>query len=534
MKNSESSDGLLLREVEALRGRIATLEASDAELRRAEELLSQSEQRYRELLAAVTTYTYTVNVEQGVAVSTVHTAGCVHVTGYSPEDYAADRYLWIRMVYPDDRDMVLRHVERVLSGQSVPPIEHRVLHKDGTTRWVRDTIVPHYDVAGNLAGYDGLVADVTDRKRGEEQFRQLLESAPDAMIITDLDGRILLVNEQTEQLFGYPRAELVGQMVEILLPALSRDGHREVRVTCPLKAHPGPSLPGDLFCACKDGRKLPVDVSLRTVETDQGVLISSAVRDLSERRRTEQALHNREMQLLAAQRIQEHLLPKSPPELPGLDIAGASYAAEFAAGDLFDYLPMQDGCLAIVVGDVTGHGIGSALLMASTDAHLRSFVETHVKIEEILRHVNRVLAKEMDGDQFVTLLLARLDPRDRTLAYASAGHPTGYVLDSTGRVKASFPSTALPLGILPEAEFPAGGPVALNSGDVVLLLTDGLLERMSPAEEPFGVERTLRTAAALVDQCAAEILRNLVQAARQFGGDTPLEDDVTLVVVKVA
>jgi sigma-B regulation protein RsbU (phosphoserine phosphatase) len=177
-----------------------------ADLRqRAEETLRKSEQRYRQVLAAVTTYTYSVKVANGTPMSTEHSWGCVSATGYTPAEYAADPYLWFHMIHPEDRQRVQQHVAKVLAGENVPPIEHRIVHKDGTTRWVRDTVVPRYDASGVLTGYDGLVADITERKRMEEQFRQLLESAPDAMIITDQDGRIVLVNEQTEQLFGYAR-----------------------------------------------------------------------------------------------------------------------------------------------------------------------------------------------------------------------------------------------------------------------------------------------------------------------------------------
>ena len=114
----------------------------------------------------------------------------------------------------------------------------------------------------------------------------------------------------------------------------------------------------------KDGSEFPAEIALSPMETEQGLLIYAAVRDLTEQKRAEEVARENLFQLMAAQRIQEHLLPDHPPVLPGFDIAGASYPAEFAAGDLFDFLTMPDHCIGIVVADVAGHGIGPAILMA--------------------------------------------------------------------------------------------------------------------------------------------------------------------------
>ncbi len=512
-----------------------TLQRQIAHREKVEEALRASEKRYRQLLAAVTTYRYSVRVDRGRSIETEHSEGCLKATGYSPDDYAADPGLWIDMVVPDDQDSVLAHAADVLDGQTVPPLEHRIRHRDGSIRWVRDTIVPHYDDSDELIRYDGLVEDVTERKRADERFRNLLEAAPDAMVIIQQDGTIVLVNAQTERLFGYTRDELLGQSVEILVPKRLRHRHPEKRreyVANPLSIM-ALSPDQELLGLRKDGTEFPAEITLSPLETEEGLLISSAIRDITERKRTERVLQENEAQLIAAQSIQEHLLPDAPPSLPGFDFAGSSYPADFAAGDTFDYLTLPDGSVAVVIADVSGHGFAPALLAASTHALLRSLANHHTEIDEILAIANSVLVQETEDDRFVTLLLARIDPQTRMLEYTSAGHPSGYLLDRDGRIKMHLESTAMPLGVLPELEFPACDPVPLEPGDLLVLLTDGVLEAASDSMEPFGVQRTLDLLRECQHLTASQIVEALHGAVREYVLPGNVIDDITAVVVKV-
>jgi PAS domain S-box-containing protein len=149
------------------------IEAYRNEQRRqqAEEALRESEERYKRLLGSVTDYIYTVKVEDGRPVATAHGPGCVAVTGYTSEEYEADPYLWHRMVHEEDRDAVTEQATRLLSGEVVPTLEHRILHKAGFIRWVRNTPVSRIDKEGRLIAYDGLIADITERKQAEEALR---------------------------------------------------------------------------------------------------------------------------------------------------------------------------------------------------------------------------------------------------------------------------------------------------------------------------------------------------------------------------
>ena len=162
----------------------------------------------------------------------------------------------------------------------------------------------------------------------------------------------------------------------------------------------------------------------------------------------------------------------------GFDIGGASYPAEAIGGDYYDFIPLPDGSLGIAIGDVSGHGVGPALLMAETRAFLRAFAQTHADVSTILGLVNRVLVPDVEEDRFITLLLAKLDPRTGSFVYTSAGHPTGYILDAVGNVKRTLPSTSVPLGIMADVTFLSSDEIILDPGDNVLLITDGIVERV--------------------------------------------------------
>jgi PAS domain S-box-containing protein len=142
--------------------------ASVNEQNRTKRILQESEQRYKRLLASVTDYVYSVTVREGRSTATVHGPGCAAVTGYASREFEAEPFLWYRMIYGEDRPAVTAQAERVLQGETPPPLEHRIIRKDGRLRWIRNTPVAHKDDQGRLIGYDGLVSDITERKRAEQ------------------------------------------------------------------------------------------------------------------------------------------------------------------------------------------------------------------------------------------------------------------------------------------------------------------------------------------------------------------------------
>jgi PAS domain S-box-containing protein len=175
------------------------------------EALKESEERYRRITEELTDYLYTVTVQDGKVVNTTHGAACSAVTGYTAEEFSADPYLWIRMVFDKDRDRVVRHFSGVLSGKPVPPVEHRIVRKDGQIRWVRDTPLLLLDAAGRLVSYDGVIKDITERKVAEEdiQFKNVIlltqqETSLDSILLVDENGKILSFNRNFIELWSIP------------------------------------------------------------------------------------------------------------------------------------------------------------------------------------------------------------------------------------------------------------------------------------------------------------------------------------------
>jgi len=138
----------------------------------AEKALQESEARYRRITEGLTDYQYTVRIDNGQAVETTQSTACEVVTGYKAEEFAANSSLWIQMVAPEDRDSVTQHVRQILAGENVPPMEHRIIRKDGVTRWVSDTTILFKDAYGKLLSYDGVIKDITERKRAGDELRK--------------------------------------------------------------------------------------------------------------------------------------------------------------------------------------------------------------------------------------------------------------------------------------------------------------------------------------------------------------------------
>lgn len=175
-----------------------------------------------------------------------------------------------------------------------------------------------------------------------------------------------------------------------------------------------------------------------------------------------------------------------------------------------------------------------AIIVEATRAYVRAFMMTRTDVGEITELVNQALVRDELDDRFTTLIMVQLDADTRSLVYISAGHTTGDVLNKDGEATTMLTSTSLPLGILAEANVPAAPPVALKPGDVVLLLTDGIVVAHLEDGTLFGVHQTLEVVRQNRTRPAREIVAHLYQEVRAFCRDGAQLDDMTAVVIKVA
>jgi PAS domain S-box-containing protein len=179
----------------------ARLEREIQEHREAAEKLAQSESLYRLLFQSVSDYFYTVEVRDGKAFRTEHTGGCTAVTGYTPEEFSKETLLWIKMVVPDDRAAVEAQARAALEGQSPPPLEHRIIRKDGELRWIRNTVVVRRDTTGRVAFYDGIISDITPQRLAQQKIEQLNQELEQR--VADRTGELKARNDQFRLLFEH-------------------------------------------------------------------------------------------------------------------------------------------------------------------------------------------------------------------------------------------------------------------------------------------------------------------------------------------
>ena len=267
-------------------------------------------------------------------------------------------------------------------------------------------------------------------------------------------------------------------------------------------------------------------------------LVAAVDRELKEaehRRRQREAEHSlviREEEMRIARDVQQLLFPSTTPLIAGYDIAGATCPAEATGGDYFDFISGAQGELFIVVGDVTGHGLGPALLMTDVRAYLRALILSNHCLENIMVQARHLLLEDLGCDRFITLLFAKLVNPAGVLMSINAGHPAGYILAPDGRIRVELNAHASALGIDGERGVLSPEEVPLVKGDLVLFLTDGILEAASASGAEFGISRVLDIVQRERARPAAEIISILFDEVRNITAPDGLQDDITAVIIK--
>ncbi len=397
--------------------------------------------------------------------------------------------------------------------------------------WASVTAAPILDSRGELLGGVAVFRDITEKKHAEELTQRLsnaLEQTADSVFITDRSGRIEYVNPAFEATTGYSRAEAVGAT-----PRLLKSGRQEPEFYRALweSISGGATFKATVINRKKGGELFIAEQTITPMRDSRTGELShfvAVMRDLTDRLKFEE----QGLELRLAASMQQRLFPKTPPRIPGWDIAGAFSPAVATCGDYFDFIELPGNRLVLAVADVCGHGMGPALITAATRGYVRSLARTGVPLAELAANVNLLLLDDLDERHFVTMLLASLETQTGRLEWANMGHPAGYLLGAGGEVRLALESTCKPLGLFAEAGCAVGEPCILSPGETLVLLTDGAIEAESPAGQQHGADAVLRAVTACLDRPAREIVDAVIGATRAHVAGAPQGDDITVVAVK--
>lgn len=365
-------------------------------------------------------------------------------------------------------------------------------------------------------------------RQSDERLHQIVEQASDAFFVVDVNNHIMNFNRRACDSLGYTHDELLGMPFSRIVPGFEAAKSAETWATIMR----GEATTFEGAQRRKDGSLLPVEIRLSLFELDGHYMLALArdVTDRVQRHQAESDLRRRQEEFVVAREIQQQLFPKHSPDVPGFDISGASFPADETGGDYYDYLPMNDGHIGIVIGDVGGHGIGPAILVGETHAYFRALSQTYPDVEFMLRQINRLLVQDTNQVRLISLFFLRLNPIRRSFVYAGAGHQAHW-LHASGEVT-TLERRAIPLGIDRDAEFLCSPPKTVKPNDIVLMTTDGIAETANERGEQFGESRMLDVVRANRELPARDIIMALYDSVRQFGAHEQQHDDVTIVIVK--
>jgi sigma-B regulation protein RsbU (phosphoserine phosphatase) len=463
----------------------------------------------------------------------VYVSSNIRQFGYSPEELLSGRVLFKDVVHPDDRDRLVQEIRRFAEADVEEYNQsYRILTRGGEVRWVEDRTSVVRDARGRKIYNQGIMVDVTPRRRAEEElrkseekFRRIVETAGEGFILMDDHLRIVEVNDSYCRMLGYHREDLLGKSPFDLATDEFRQfliGSRDRLLAMDYRKFEGALV-------AKDGRRVPVLIHGNTLRDDDGEKIGNAafVVDLTDQKKA----------LELAGKVQRSLIPARPPSVPGLDLAGRTDSCQEVGGDYFDFLYGPDfpaGILRVAVGDISGHGVDAALLMTTARAFTRTRAVQPEGPSAVVANINRDLSLDMgDSGSFMTLFYMEIDPIRRSASWVRAGHEPALLYCPVRDQFEELAGAGLPLGVARDAGFAEQTLPALHPGTLLALGTDGIWEARNPDGQFFGKERFRKILRREAMASAQVMVAAVFDEVGRFCRGMPYEDDVTLVVIKV-
>ena len=463
----------------------------------------------------------------------VYVSSNISQFGYSAGDFLRAKIRFSEIVHPDDRDRLIEEIKHFAETDVEEYTQsYRILTRSGEVRWVEDRTSVVRDADGRKIYNQGIMVDVTPRRRAEEKlrkseekFRRIVETAGEGFALMDDHLRIVEVNDSYCRMLGYRREDILGKTTLDLATGEFRQfiaGSRDRLLALDYR-----KLEGTLIA--KDGRRVPVLIHGNTLRDDDGEKIGNAafVVDLTDQKKA----------LELAGKVQRSLIPARPPSIPGLDLAGRTDSCQEVGGDYFDFLYGSDfpaGILRVAVGDISGHGVDAALLMTTARAFTRTRAVQPEGPSTVVANINRDLALDMgDSGSFMTLFYMEIDPARRMARWVRAGHEPALLYCPVRDQFEELAGPGLPLGVDRDAGFVEQALPTLHPGTLLALGTDGIWEARNPEGQFFGKERFRDILRREAQRSAQEMVAAVFDELDRFCRGMPYQDDVTLVVIKI-
>ena len=463
----------------------------------------------------------------------VYVSENIRQMGYTAEEFYNEQIHFRDIVHPDDFERLGAEIQEYAEKDVEEYVQlYRVLTKNGDVRWVEDQTSVVRDADGVKTHNQGILVDITERKvaedelrKSEEKFRRIVETAGEGFILMDEDLVMVDVNDAFCKLLGYSREELLGKTTLDLAADKFRQfmvDNRDIILAKEYREFEG-------ICTSKSGRDVPVLVHGNTLRDDQGNVIGNMafITDMTEHKKA----------LALAGEVQKSLLPQEKPRIQGLDIAGKNVSCDEIGGDYFDFLWRRDsrkGPFSVVVGDISGHGVDSALLMTTARAFLRMRASQPGSISEIISAMNRHLTRDvLETGRFMTLFYMSIDPGEKRIDWVRAGHDPAILYDPGQDTFEELKGSGVALGVNEAFDYEENFQSGLANGQIIAIGTDGIWEAVNREGEMFGKERfrdIIRNNAAAD---ASEILNAVYTELNRFTMGQKSEDDITLVIIKV-
>jgi len=520
------------------------------ELKLKDDEIRRSEEKFRALVHNINEYVYSVTFRDRKPVSRFHSPKCVEITGYAPEEFLANENLWYSMIYDADKKLVLDSMDSIMKAQVQSSIEHRIIHRNGSVRWVSNTCTSLHDSEGNMAGLYGFILDITQRKEWELQIKKLskaVKQSPVSVIITDRDGRIEYVNPKFTALTGFSPEEAAGRTPDQLAPDEETQlAYREIY----RQVFTGKDWHGELHTRKKNGEyfwehSLVSPIRNKKKEITHIVIVNE---DITERkaaeaalRASEEALRKRnealEKDLKLAQLIQKAFLPRKIPVINGMKIDYRYIPMEKIGGDYFSIVPLDSDTLSVFIGDVSGHGVSAALFLSLVKSATDRMLGQHAREPgKYLVGLNSLLIEEMPSF-FITAIYGIFmhDTRSSTTRYifSNGGHPYPIHYDARTGDFRQLKLGGTIVGMFEEAVYDISS-VDMHSGDRIFLFTDGITEIENDKKEMIGYDDGLvEIFRRSCDGNLPSALDRVIGELHGFRGNAPVNDDIVLIGIEV-